>query len=99
MIDIDMKQVFKAKMTGRPVDLGEISETGDDRLKVLATLVEIGAMKETLAEGEDGEILTFYKVNVNLDYKAIGRDGDITEYELTDGDLLKLTDEGAFFIF
>jgi len=96
MIDIDMKQVFKAKMTGRPVDLGEISETGDDRFKVLAVLTEVGAMKESLAEGEDGEILTFYKANINIEYTAPDSDGNLKECKLIDGELLMLADDDTF---
>lgn len=103
MLNTNEKAVFMAKMSGKWIELGEVLST--DHEATIREMIDLGLLKELKGtirnydESDEGEVVgeyTHYTVNVNFAYTTPHIAGEMTEYEMKEGDEVKLVNDGTF---
>jgi hypothetical protein len=90
MLSIDRRDVFKARISGKNLDLGLLSPDPANFAAVVNTMVEIGMLvPQEILEG-------VYKVNVNFQYDTVGKNQEVIELDYEFGQTVGLCDSGVF---
>lgn len=90
MLSIDQRDIFKARISGKNVDLGVLAPDQNDYQAVVNEMVEIGMLVR------QSELETAYKVNVNFQYDTVGADNEVIELDYEIGAVIGLSSSGNF---
>ena len=90
MLNINEREIFKAKFSGKELDLGTLTPSKETHSEVLEEMTRIGLLKPVEA------LNTAYKVNADFYFEGRNADGEMVDQEFKIGRTIGLSSDGSF---